>query len=261
MSDLTLNGLELPVGLDLSGEDEQIGETGRAADGTYWSGVQKVKRRWRFRTTPIAKATAEAWRAYLNCVPLHWSYETADLSSTDGLAIATNPTSLAERSDVHEKFGTYGLLIGEGGAPTWTTHIGSTWTARCWYWDGAALDHYVVWSDGTVYNNGSSVGGGIPAWIGMSSGTLTLTGSGGDVYIDDLVLVPFAVPVAWVTGATGPWSYSGAAVYPTVPPLLNAAGDAMPSGTTSVGARVSGFKCLQMGGVHYQTLDVELREA
>jgi hypothetical protein len=52
-----------------------------------------------------------------------------------------------------------------------------------------------------------------------------------------------------------------AAVYPTVPPLLNAAGDAMPTGNTSGGARVSGFKCLQMGGTHYQTLDVELREA
>jgi hypothetical protein len=261
MATLTLNGLELAVGLDLGGEDTQIGESGRSDDGSYWSGVQRVKQKWSFRTVPIAKLEAEAWRAWLSTVSLHFPFD-ADFYSTDGLAIATNPTSLAEIVTDVKKYGAGSLLVSEGGAPTWATGVGSTWTVRAWRRESGTFYHYVVRSDGLYYKDGVSQGtGGMAGKIHIATGTLTLYGDAGDRWYDDVVVSPFLVPVTWITGSTGPWSYSGAAVYPSVPPLLVAAGDAFPAGNTSVGARVSRFSSLVAGTTQYQSLDVELMES
>lgn len=259
MSDLTINGMALGVREDsVEVSQEPQGESGRAVDGSAWSAVRVTKRVWKFSTTPIAKTTAEAWAAWLNGGLLHWTFETENLYSTDGLPIATNPSTKATRDGTHEQYGTYGLKVADGGAPTWVTRLGSTWSIRVWRWFDTSNRHWVINSDGTAYKNGSS--DSPPSWISMSSGTLTVTASGADEYIDDLVLAPFVVPQAWVDAAAGPWSYSGAATYPSIPPLLTAAGDMMPSGGVSVIARVERAKPMQFGGTHYQELDVELRE-
>ena len=256
---LTLNGLALEIRDEtLQVDYQEIGASGRSESGAAYSSVVAVKNMWKFSTPPIAKATASAWIGWLNGA-IHFPFD-SDESSTDGLPQASDPGNLALLDAAQKKFGAKSEQVQAGGAPTWKIRCGSTWGLRCHARQSGTWYHYVVNSDSTVYKDSVSQGGGIPAWMSLTSGVLTLRDfSGADTWYDDVVIIGACVPSSWITADAGPWSFSGAATYPTVPPKLILGGQACQASASVIG-RVTAAKTHYIGSAWYQSLDVELLE-
>lgn len=254
---LAINGITLPVrGGSLKRDEIEIGERGRMFDGSPWSGVRARKRRWAFGTPPMTQVDAAAWRALLSGVGHTADFE-ADTWTAQGVQGVLSGT--AARSTVGEFAGSYSLLIPAG------TENSCAWTFPAWSaWTVAVRDvlHFMWKSDlpGKVLVNGSQADWSL-SWFTWSSGLLTLSGNGasGNHFLDDLLVLPFAVPASWAAQMAA----HPRALLPL--PTLEASGD-MVGAPLGVVARVTGSEQVQcmLGGSwtpNAEQLDVELEEA
>lgn len=254
MSDLTINGIVLSVRPGPSVTPEEIGERGRAFDGTPFSAIRAVKQHGSFTTTPLAKATAEAFRKLLTGHHAYnWSFEATDNYSLQGHA----PTLAngAARSTAQYKFGAASMLIpvATSGTAAWTVGVDAAWSVAFWMKD-TGWHHYVLTSTGVKYIDGVA-GAWTIDFIAVSAGVLTLSKGSAvvDLYFDDLLYVPFVVPADW------PLQQTNHAAQLSALPILAAAGDVLPASMTAIG-HVTSVRPLQLGGTLYETLDFDLSE-
>lgn len=258
MSFLTLNGVTLPVAADSLKEDRvEIGERGRAFDGTPFASIRAVKRVWSFRTPPVTQAEATAWKALLGAQGANWDME-ADAYSLQG----HTPTlgGSAAPSATYAKFGTKSLKIpfATSGTAAWSVGAAAQWSVAWWWYANAVWQHVVRLDDGTTFFDGVKLGfSPAMSWLTLSSGTLAFardnTIYNADYYIDDLLFLPARVADSWP-------AQMAAANYqkPSFPRLL-ANGDMIPGGALVVPS-VAGSSTVYGGGAYLEELEVELQE-
>lgn len=263
MPGLSINGVPVDV-MDGSVQVavEEIGEKTRAFDGTMRSSRKATKRVITFDAPLYVPSDAEAIRQLVLGTGHAWSFEGQHLYSSKGKApsgVTGAPTYGAG------KFGSYAVqtsnVIGVKYA------IGSAaFTAMAWHHDGAAWHHYINCSDGTGGTDGVAGAAATNPTKGFTLGaTDVLLGSyagaaAGTYKTDDLVILPFVIPVAWVA------AYYAAAVAHGDLPALAVSGDVLTNiGALSMVGEVGDTAYTQgyVGGAWYdnlQTISVTLSE-
>ncbi len=235
MAFLTL--CNIPMNIDAkSGERRwtEVGDKGRAFDGSFRRTLQKLKRSWPMSSAPLIAADADALAGLVQGLGHSWSFD-VDLYSSKGLAKKSQSgTVTAGVSTGTLKFGNK-LQIAAGGQVTWGVGLTGEYTLTVWRLEGGAFQHYVIRKKGIAnptinkWKNGISDDGAATGW-------LTVNGSGdvvlGDLTnaddFDDLVALPFATPNSWVSSL-----YSSTRAFPKLP-KLEAAGTALSSPETPV---------------------------
>lgn len=226
MAFLTINGMTLPVSKgSVSVSDEEIGERGRAFDGTPYESLRSVKRSWTFKTTPLSQADAAAWRAVIRGVGGSWSFESDTYSAQgDALGIVGTVARVASGN----KFGTYGLSIADTGSFAQFPVRSPTGRSTAVFWAGADYFWAVLSDNATYYLNGALYGQ-TPA----SFPNPTLLSVIGQRTIDDVWIVGDYLTAGMVAGL-----YAYGYAKPPLP-YLSMSGDI---GSSTVTGRVSGSK-------------------
>lgn len=198
---LKINGIKVYVQhgtFDLDQED--IGETHRAEDGTPLFNRRATKRRWGYRTIVQPAATALALRDLVTGKGHVVSFENQNLYSSKGLA----PNSVGGNTGIIStapgaKFGTY-YLHGHtsDNLVTWIAFTStSPWTVGLWYYEAATWKHLVRRSDGAKWFNGVRNDAGATPFLTVSNGVVSVGEEGVDGKFDDLVMLPTSVPDDW----------------------------------------------------------------
>ena len=245
MSFLTINGTAFPVELNSMSETvEDIGESGRSHGGYFHRTRQARKRLFSFNSIPLIEADARAWRGMVEGDGHCWNFAVAlGLYSKKGLA----PTSMAglAQSGAQAKFGSGSMAITNAtGTGIFATGGDGTLGATFSFWEytgaGAVWDNWVYrWNGATFdkYKNGVATGTSPAKCVATASTTsitiATIT-DGSTRYVDDVVALPFVVPVAWITSFAFPGTAAGyvGAPYSTI------AGDLLGTGVSLVVAGV-----------------------
>ena len=89
MAFLTLNGITIPTAVGGEVTPQVIGGMGRAYDGTMRRDRRAIKRRWRFKTPPLAVATAQLVRSIVESQGHLWTFD-SDTYSEGGLPAASS---------------------------------------------------------------------------------------------------------------------------------------------------------------------------
>ena len=263
MSALTINGIEVNV-LDGSARAsvEEIGEKTRAFDGTLRSSRQATKRVITFDAPLNVPSDAEAIRQLLLGTGHAWSFEGQHLYSSKGKGpseVTGSPTYAAG------KFGSYSVQTTDAIGVKWTIPT-TAYTVMAWHHDGSAWHHHVYCSDATGGLDGvAGVASEDPAHgFGVAAGEVACgfyTGPAAGTYkTDDLVILPFVIPAAWVA------EYYAAATAHGDLPKLAVDGDVLSGfGPLSMIGEVGDISYVQgyVAGVFYdnlQTISVTLSE-
>lgn len=229
---LTVNGIRVPVA-SWKLEYEVVGERARAFSGALHSSRRALKRAWQIDTAMMPQADALALAAILQGEGDCWSFD-ADAYSAKG-----NPLSgSGVTQSASKKYGARALQISSGSATSSTFALtpGAPYTLMGWFrstLSGGSLGVWVLEYDSA----GSSVGSHslTPAssswtflsgsWSASASAAqaavrLLVTGTPtGSAYVDDLAVVPAAVPAEMLTAIEGAGqAYAG-------PPRVLAEGD------------------------------------
>lgn len=230
MPALVINGITVPVGADsLSRSVEEVGERTRAFDGTA-----VLNRRWQKRvlelTIPVASHVDQlAWMALLRGEGHVWSFD-ANLYSAKGLPISGVTAVVGTTSPV-SRYGSGRMHAGPNSVGA-ATKVGSTWTVSFWAWSGAVWNQYTVNSLGQKWFNGIRSDLTVTTFFSVSaSGDLTFDPF---IYLDDLVVLPAAVPTTWP-----PLLYHTGRPFPPLP-RLEAYGDLFPGSSASAPVFVRG---------------------
>lgn len=202
MAFLAINGIELDVLNDTCSEEKrEIGATDMAFDGTMKKQRQSTKYDLKFETPPMISATAFAWDSLIRGHGQRWSFD-SHLYGSKGLG-PTSSTGCTNETTNGAKWGAKYLQITAGNSFAVAGVYSSDVTTLVHKWNSgiAEWEHYIIIGNAaTVYLDGVSSGASIAAWFSASGGTVTLGGAAGHDF-DDLVILPFAVPTAWVTAA------------------------------------------------------------
>lgn len=150
MASLTLNGVTVPVQSWEQPAPAVLGDRGRGTSGRSESAVRKRKRIRRGRTTPMAKADAEALGHLLEGEGDSWSFD-ATLYSARGLGPSSGTTGLITGG----KYGS-GVTVSN---LTYAVPTPSAWTLMGWRRNGtgygdATWHHWLRLSSGTKYRDG-----------------------------------------------------------------------------------------------------------
>lgn len=240
MSFLNVNGVALGA-VNLTESVREIGNTTAAFDGTLRKSRQATKRDLDGGVPPMTQADAYAWEQHLRGIGETWSFETS-LYGSKGTGPAGDDGSPA-LSAVHAKFGSKSLVIPNDtadGLQFVITSDSGPYTVSLWHYYSGAWHHRIFGSaggfgyvdgvqDSTAGNDGAR---GIDTSTGSGYRLLNLgdfaTGTlGGAQYFDDLVILPYAVPVSWVAGI-----YAKTVAFSALP-VLTVTGDAIPESTRS----------------------------
>jgi hypothetical protein len=261
---LTLNDIPIPVAADSFGEDapQVIGEDVRAFDGSLRSTEIAVKRVWRGRTTPKLQLEREALRRLIRGEGDHFVFD-ADLYSDKGLLATYGGSAPTIVGSPAPKYGAGCVSVPNGSTLQVAGVIPSTaplgWAVAVWRYNGASWDHYLVTSAGEKWVNGARNDAASTTWLGVASGTLSLSGDGAIRYYDDLVVLPFRIPTSWASII-----YGAGHAWPTMPRLA-AAGVGVPGGATVRGRLREGRQLQGDPGTGFTqdlgVVDFELLEA
>jgi len=255
---LKLNGIAVPVLDGSAGLDADVlGKTERVVDASIVSHRRAVKGVWEFSIAHQVAATALAFRDLLLGKGHYWSFD-SHLYSAKGLAPST--VGGLTSSATNKKFGAQGGRIASGGSDAVFTNVwpsGSRWTLMWWeaQGDAGAFTHKLVLSTntGAEYQNASFLPTPTDNVTFQSTG-FTLKANGANRYFDDLVALPFVIPVDWISQI---YNY-GSAFSPLT--KLYAAGDLLEANTKTVTClgEFNGADLVQgrVGGVFYQSLHV-----
>lgn len=221
---LAINGIDIgAIAAEKAGVSEarrEIGETAAAFSGKLRRTRQAVKRDLTLETVPITSSDALAWDGLLRGLGEHWTFD-SHMYGSKGLGPSSSAS--ASQSTAAAKFGAGSLKLNSGaGTIVYPTAAGSNWTVCLWrkLTLGGSFAHHIVCSSGAKYVDGLP-SAAATSWIAMDgSGNLTLaeTLGTGDIYLDDLVVLPFVMPSAWAaTWGTATGAFSDL-------PTLNVAG-------------------------------------
>lgn len=203
---LAINGVEFPVADGHASEAvREIGNRDFAFDGSIRSTRSASKRDLSVQGSPVVLSEAVAWDGLIRGLGEFWSFD-ATLYGSKGLGPSS--TSGASISATGALFGSK-LAITNGGSVVYPTGFTGNWTIIVWRNASAVAGsgnwtHYIRTSDGVTYNNG--VVGGSTTWLGMSSGTLSLSGDGATRWYDELVALPYVIPSAWAAQIYNLWN-------------------------------------------------------
>lgn len=263
MSQLTINGIEIPVAQDgWTSEPVEVGTRERAADGS--SIVTMTRRYYRRSGTALFTEAAEAraFECLLHGDGIGWSFDSDLYADRVGLGYSSSGGISVVGADggVSPRYGAKMLKMNGASSVAWTHGLAATsWSVAWWWWNGSAWAHMAIRSDtsGSRWVNGVLTSGAA-AYITATGSALTISqGVGaGATYIDDVAYLPCIVPAAWF--AT--WAASSSA-FPK-PPVLTAGGDLYAYGGTSVRGKVTRSAYQNRGALdHLQRVEFSLEEA
>lgn len=261
MSQLTINGIEVPVSQDSwTVEPVEVGDRGRAADG---SSLSQIVRRYYRRSGAAICTDAEQARA-MECLlsgdGIGWSFDADLYADRVGLTYSTSGGASVVASDggVSPKFGAKFLRLSGASSTSWTHSLAAaSWTVAWWWWSGSAWRHMAIrsdtasarWVDGVLTS-------GTAAYITATANALTIAQGSGTTYFDDVVYLPFLAPASWF--AT--WAARSAA-YPK-PPFIEIGGTLAAYGGTTCRGKVTRSAYTNRGALaHLQRLEFTLEES
>jgi len=198
MAFLTLNGITIDC-IATRGKEQWdvIGDKARAPDGSYRETRTAEKRWWEFETKLLVQETAEAVKRFILGQGYHWTWD-ADLYS-DGKGLI-NSAGTGTPAVASGKFSNK-LQVTSAQQLTYPCGLATKWLIMGWRLDGT-WKHYAFNSDGDKWEDGTTFGGSID-WFSESSGDV-LVGDASNAYdLDDLVVLPFLPPDAWIEDVWG----------------------------------------------------------
>lgn len=267
---LAINGITFPV-LDGSYQEtpREIGGIGASYAGTgFRTTYSPVKNDCKFSSNAMTAAEAHAWTLLLRgCGEVFPFSTTPPAGALTGTLLgtkATGPgpvTGLSTSLAAPLYLGSTKLSIAVN-TPVRFFQVkpplfGFRWTMALWRSvGGAALDSYVVTSDGRKWLNGVRADGTVTTWLSNTGTSLRVDGDLVSVTnVDDFVYLPFEIPTAW-----GPSFAAIGAEYPLIP-QLRLTGDILNGGSARfyIGSVRGPTPVRASGGLRY-TLSVELTE-
>lgn len=247
---LSLNGWEVEVADNAAAlEFVEVGASeGRGFAGTNRSTRRALKRKGEFTATPLSNADGSGLIRLLNGEGWHFPFD-SDLYSEDTLLNPTTGyTATLGTATPSPKFGTKRLTVPSATTIAWDCALSTSYTLACWFWNGAAWEHWVRRSDAgvvTLWKDGTS-GQAACGFMKVSSTSAQLLGrnaaddGNAAAYIDDLVVLPWSAS----DGQIAAWCAATAAF--SALPKLDLAGDVLrEGGTIEVRGKVSAGKFLQ----------------
>lgn len=261
MSALKLNGIALDAIVaatnDLKDTTRDVGAIGDAVDGSKYVTRSARKIDFAFKTIPLSLADALAWWSLLTGEGEVWSYD-ANLYGSKGSPPFSTVGTVAQSAG-SSKYGAGKLSLGASSAIAYAgagrNSFGRTdqWTVAVWRNTGAGYSQYIVNSLGQKWVDGVRNDAASTTFIGMSSGDLTISNTSGTTLFDDLVAVPFVMPLDWPAQLAA----SGAAFGPL--PFLALTGDfVLEQATRLVVGTVKDGSVLRTASGTLKSLDVEL---
>ena len=237
---LALSGIPLPVSAErgLTYTPTLLGEHRRAFSGWLRSSERREVFTLAGNTGPLTQEEARAYRGLLKGEGQVWSFE-------DGLRSQAflSPSAMVGNAWAVEAMGRFGgcMLMEAGASVTFPTGLGTKWTVAYWWKRQGTKDrwrHHVHRAGVGLHVNGAS--GPVPHTGGffvvdgvgqLPQGGVTLSNAagGGELLVDELVVLPWVAPASWVApwfaagesfGAPYPYHRaSGAALYEPLPVL------------------------------------------
>ncbi|AFE05564.1 hypothetical protein COCOR_04013 [Corallococcus coralloides DSM 2259] len=284
MAYLTLSGIEVrcSAAKGLTQKPTLLGPRVRTFSGWAQSGTRSRVFTWAGGTPPMSMAEAQALRRLIDGDGHSWSFEAnadAGLVSSKGLTGTAVGTIGVGPGSSTPRYGTGGLALAAGASVTWATATTGRYFVGAWMrgaFSAGAWAHVVVdangnqtWLNGEewmaadelIAETGIGLGVGLvtPSALSVSNRTAE-TGTPSILDIDDLVLLPYEVPRAWIPqwyawGAAGqpfgalPYHTADGAGIPGPFRVLGQALDAQAMEYDEDGARVQGqymdFELLQ----------------
>jgi len=188
MSFLTLSGIPLAIA-EWSQDDDSPGTESRTVTGQLFKENTYERRRWSGTTKLLPQSEADAIRQLIKGEGHHFGFEDTEYSDK-GLGLEATPTFSSTA-----KYGTKSATSGSDLEADFGARYGTYWTVLAWKYVASTWVHIARRSDGTLWDDGETAGATEAADISMSaSGFLTLAAG----QYDDLVVVPYEMPDAWV---------------------------------------------------------------
>lgn len=185
---ILINGFAIPAARDQVRElDLSVKSEIRTPSGDFVRDVRHVKRGWQLMTRLMPIAEARALKAMILGRGHVWSFDGSSAYSSKGLAVTGAYTMSASGG----AFGGY-LTGATGGALISGLTAYTAWTTAQWIYTGSAWEHRLQTSAGLKYTNGAPTPGA--SWsYPITSGAYAIASG---VQIDDLVILPYALPAA-----------------------------------------------------------------
>jgi hypothetical protein len=194
-----VNSFEVPVASCRFGEVE-IGSRGRSFRGKARQSIRAAKRQWRITTPPLAQEMALAVRGMLRGAGVSWGFDVfVEPYSDNGLWPEAGMTTAA-LSAAQKKYGLRSCYFAVGQQAGWCVGVEPRWSCLHWRRVAGVWHHYLIRDDGVKALNGAQAAPDT-AYCSYSSatGVLAFTAPTEAYYLDDLVWLPFRLPVAWAT--------------------------------------------------------------
>ena len=188
MSFLTLSGIPLDIA-EWSQDDDSPGSETRTVTGQIFKENTYERRQWSGTSKLLARSEADAIRSLIKGRGHHFGFEDTEYSDK-GLGLEATPTFSATA-----KYGTKSATSGSDLEANFGATYATYWTVLVWKYVSSTWVHIAARSDGTLWDDGDTAGATEAAAISMAStGFLTLSAG----QYDDLVVVPYEMPDAWV---------------------------------------------------------------
>lgn len=205
---LLVNNIPFPAadgGLETS--LREIGAVGQAFDGSLRRTRSAIKRDLSVASVLLPASEALAWQRLLEGEGELWTFDAGFFGSK-----GTGPTGSIEAAAIvpgEGRFGAAALRVALGDTVSYAGLYAAGYTAILWRRPaggaGATWAHWVVRSDGARWRDGATTTDPAPPVFAASGGGVTITGSGEGtaVYVDELVVLPFLVPDSWPAAIYG----------------------------------------------------------
>jgi hypothetical protein len=230
---IAINGITFPVAIDGHSETpREIGEGTQAYGGGWQKTLYAATRNdIQLESIPLLDADALAWESLIRGYGERWGFTVTPPGSIETTTFYGSKATPPLTTTGVTFSGSAPLLLGSvrisiaANSPTRYFEIpdpaSQRWTAAVWRSIGAtALSHFVVTSSGRKWLNGVRADGTSTTWLVKTGSSLRIHGDLVAVTnVDDLVFLPFDIPLSW-----GPSFYQLATgnslVYPPTPQLV-----------------------------------------
>lgn len=240
---LKLNGIAVPVLVDGAEYEHQLlTDSARAESMALIENIEAEKGVWRFSLQPQTRANAFAFRQLINGAGHYWGFDAASpgVYSSRGLGPSALTNSVFSAGAAWLGAGKLSQTLSTG-TVTWPAlRPGSAdgWTVMVARKVGAAAwGHHIVNSGEGAYFNGAFSGVSTPPWmtINTTTGTVKLDADAVDTtLLDELVILPFSMPAAWVWSAFDQQNPAGGNTQWSSLRQLKLQGDVLAEGGTKV---------------------------
>lgn len=197
MSFLAVNSIVIPCSVERGAESiVEIGEMGRAFDGTLIGTRRAKKKEWGLRTTLLSQSEAEAVKSLILGEGHYWTFDD-DLYSSKGLGPQSGSTS-ATQSTSGGKYGGKAAVT----SLAYETELTGDYTVNLWRKSSSGTYQYwTVRSDGKKWRDATNNDALGSTWLSVDSdGDLNITGSstGGARDCDELMALPYLATTSQV---------------------------------------------------------------